>query len=154
MSGGMPKECVGAVKNIMGSQQPMLQKMGELTAFLLKHNFAWHQNIRPSSVLVHPTNRAGQMLSVEDVWSKGQRMLALGVAATEQQALGCHGAWPACPSTRLRAVSLAGQLSQHRLLSCSGSWVPAGLRFSGWCAPEIPWHSAGGVELAGDIQLG
>ncbi|CAE7884791.1 unnamed protein product, partial [Symbiodinium sp. KB8] len=57
----------------------MLEKMQQLTKTLKANNLAWTQDIAPSACLVHPSNRAGQMLSVEDVWSKGVRIVSLGV---------------------------------------------------------------------------
>ncbi|CAE7191148.1 unnamed protein product [Symbiodinium necroappetens] len=78
MAGVCPPAVVSMVNSLLQSDLPMLEKMQQLTKTLKANNLAWTQDIAPSACLVHPSNRAGQMLSVEDVWSKGVRIVSLG----------------------------------------------------------------------------
>lgn len=89
MAGACPPAVVSMVKSLLQSDLPMLEKMQQLTKTLKAHNLAWTQDIAPSACLVHPSNRAGQMLSVDDVWNKGLRMVSLGVQRSLLQGSVC-----------------------------------------------------------------
>ena len=57
----------------------MLRKMDTITSILKEAGLAWDIELKPDQVLTHPSNRGGQMLGVEDVWSKGCRLMAVGL---------------------------------------------------------------------------
>ena len=68
------------VEAIQASSVPVSQQADSICKLLVKHGFAQHhQALTPASTLVHPSNRAGSMLSFHDVWSKGKQMLHVGM---------------------------------------------------------------------------
>ena len=111
MAGACPAVVVSAVTSLLQSDIPMLEKMAQLTKTLKAQNLAWVQDITPGSCLVHPSNRAGQMLSVDDVWSKGLRMVSLGV---QKQIL--MGAGSVCIELSQDVARKAEQLEANRRL--------------------------------------
>ena len=53
--------------------------MDKVTEILLGKGLAWKADLKVNDILVHPSNRGGQMLGVEDVWQKGMRLLQVGL---------------------------------------------------------------------------
>ena len=68
-----------AVQQALGSTRPMLEKLDTVTGILCQNGLAWKTTCKVQEVLVHPQNRGGQMLSVEDVHSKGAKLLQVGI---------------------------------------------------------------------------
>ena len=68
-----------AVQQALGSTRPMLEKLDTVTGILRQNGLAWKTTCKVQEMLVHPQNRGGQMLSVEDVHSKGAKLLQVGI---------------------------------------------------------------------------
>jgi len=68
------------VEAIQASSVPVNQQADSICKLLVQHGFAQHhQALTPACMLVHPSNRAGSMLSFHDAWSKGKQMLHVGM---------------------------------------------------------------------------
>ena len=61
------------VEAIQASSVPVSQQADSICKLLVKHGFAQHhQALTPASMLVHPSNKAGSMLSFHDGLVQGQ----------------------------------------------------------------------------------
>ena len=75
-----PPDLQKQVEAIQASSVPVNQQADAICQLLVQHGFAQHHKaLTPASMLVHPSNRAGSMLSFHDAWSKGKQMLHVGM---------------------------------------------------------------------------
>ena len=146
----MPAEVKKTVDQLLGSDLPPLVKVERLTAVLLKHGLAYKQVLKPAEVLVHPRNKAGQMLSMRDVWVKGQKMYTVGF---RKELLTSSYCFEMSLASEVRAKqvaanaalheqsggSIAAVTQQERFLSVSSSHTTAWLKALGQsCEPPEP----------------
>ena len=76
----VPTEVAKEVDGVLAADNvPVLQKINKIFTTLSKSGLAYKQNVLPKQCLVHPANRGGSMLNCTDVWSKGLKMLKVGV---------------------------------------------------------------------------
>lgn len=76
----IPAEVQKAVDELLKSEQaPVLQTVQRLFQCLQDAGLRYTQPVLPKDTLAHPSNRGGAMLNPTDVWSKGLRMMAIGV---------------------------------------------------------------------------
>ena len=73
----MPPRVKEAVDELLGSSLPPLVTVERVTQLLLRGGLAYKQQLKPSEMLVHPSNKGGQMLSMRDVWVKGHKIYTL-----------------------------------------------------------------------------
>ena len=78
----VPPAVVKDVNDILGSNQPINQKLQKVIQKLEANNLLQRQHLLPSQVLCHPQNRAGTMLSFHDVWAKGTALTQVGIQKT------------------------------------------------------------------------
>eukprot|EP00438_Fugacium_kawagutii_P022896 Skav224158 [mRNA] locus=scaffold2007:112782:115211:+ [translate_table: standard] len=75
----VPQHVKDTVDGIMGNEEPVLVKMKQLVQVCLENGLAYKVTLTPAEMLTHPMNRAGQMLSAQDVWQKGMKIWTVGV---------------------------------------------------------------------------
>ena len=76
----LPAETIEAVDGIINDQNlPVLAKISKLFKCIADSGMGYYQQIVPKDTLTHPANRGGSLLNSNDVWSKGLRMLGIGV---------------------------------------------------------------------------
>ena len=75
----IPSAVKESLEKIRASQEPVLVKVEQITENLVSAGLAYRQTITPKEILVHPANRAGQMLSAADTWEKGMRLWQVGL---------------------------------------------------------------------------
>ena len=75
----IPAAVKESVEQIRASEEAVLVKVEKITETLVAAGLAYRQTITPKEILVHPANRAGQMLSASDTWEKGMRLWQVGL---------------------------------------------------------------------------
>eukprot|EP00435_Cladocopium_sp_Y103_P045461 s1274_g13.t1 len=76
----LPTDIVEKVDKILNDEHlPVLAKVSQLFTCLADNGLGYYQKVAPKDTLTHPANRGGSLLSSTDVWSKGLRMLSIGV---------------------------------------------------------------------------
>ena len=75
----IPAAVKEAVERIRSSDEAVLVKVEKITETLVSAGLAYRQTITPKEILVHPANRAQQMLSASDTWEKGMRLWQVGL---------------------------------------------------------------------------
>lgn len=136
------------VDQLLASDLPPLVKVERMTEMLLKAGLAYRQVLKPAQVLVHPSNKAGQMLSMRDVWVKGHKMYTVGF---RKELLTSSYCFEMSLSAEMRAKQLQANaaLNEHgglaavtgkeRFLSVSSSHTTAWLKAMGQaCEPPEP----------------
>lgn len=63
---------------ILGSNDPVNQKMVLLNQLWLRNGLASYQTVPPCKMLVHPSNRGGSMCNGFDVVAKGEKLMSQG----------------------------------------------------------------------------
>ena len=79
MASAVPSSVKDRVDGILASEAPVLVKVKQLVEALTDCGLAYSMVVKPSEMLTHPDNRAGQMLSAMDCWNKGLKMWSVGV---------------------------------------------------------------------------
>jgi len=75
----MAASWVSLLKDVVGNvSMPINQKASKVMAILKEVGLAWTAELRPRDLLVHPSNRGGQMVNGFDVAAKGQAICAVG----------------------------------------------------------------------------
>ena len=76
------------MKDVVGNvSMPINQKASKVMAILKEVGLAWTAELRPRDLLVHPSNRGGQMVNGFDVAAKGQAICAVGGTSTKSRSL-------------------------------------------------------------------
>ena len=76
----LPTDTIEALDKVINDQHlPVLVKVSKLFKSIADHGLGYYQKIMPKDTLTHPANRGGSLLNSSDVWSKGLRMLQIGV---------------------------------------------------------------------------
>ena len=152
----VPSNVKDKVDEVLATQDPVLVKVQRLVDLLTESGLAYKVLVKPSEVLTHPDNRAGQMLSALDCWNKGMKMWAVGI---RKELLTSSMAFELAIKTDLREKQLqanqklvesshdllAAITGQKRFLSVSSSHLTAWLKAVG--------SGCGGPNDMGPLQL-
>lgn len=74
----LPTEVVDQVNAIMDGPLPVNQQVDQVCQVLTSFGYAHQQTLVPNQVLVHPKNRASQMINAHDMWSQGMKITQVG----------------------------------------------------------------------------
>ena len=58
---------------------PVLKKVDQILQPLQQKGLCYKTTVLPRETLTHPANRGGSLLNPQDVWSKGLRMVSIGI---------------------------------------------------------------------------
>lgn len=74
----LPRAVVGQVNAVMDGPLPVNQQVDQVCQVLATSGDARQQTLVPNQVLVHPKNRASQMINAHDMWSQGMKITQVG----------------------------------------------------------------------------
>lgn len=148
----VPPNVKGKVDEILASESPVLVKVQSLVDHLTECGLAYKMMVKPSEVLTHPDNRAGQMLSALDCWNKGMKMWSVGV---RKELLTSSVAFELAINTETREKQL--QSNQRLIESSNGllATISGQERFLSVSSSHMAaWLKAVGSGCAGPNDMG
>ena len=76
----VPPDVVKQVNDLVQNEDlPVLKKVDQILQLLQHKGLCYKTAVLPKETLTHPSNKGGSLLNPQDVWSKGLRMLNIGI---------------------------------------------------------------------------